>query len=128
MVDLFWLAIEPLIFRRPGYEGLIVGMRDWFGTAEEAFLYHTGYDAGIRYGKSHQEFAAKLGIKDPIQILSTISMPLYVSMGLGKPEVVEVKAKPPQALIRIYNVSSVGWLLEPKNPTAILSAEYLLVY
>lgn len=93
---------RAIIFRRPGYEGLIVGMREQFGTAGEAFLYHTGYDAGIRYGKSHQEFAAKLGIKDPIQILSKISMPLYVSMGLGKPEIVEVTAKPLRTTIRIY--------------------------
>lgn len=43
----------------------------------------------MRYGRAHQEFADKLGIKDPIQILRKISVPLYASMGLGRLEVVE---------------------------------------
>lgn len=93
---------RAIIMRKPGYEGLIVGMKAQFGTAGEAFLYHTGYETGIRYGKSHQEFAEKLGVKDPIQILRMISMPLYISMGFGKPEVVEASAKPPKAVIRVY--------------------------
>lgn len=93
---------RAIIMRRPGYEGLIVGMKAQFGTAGEAFLYHTGYEAGMRYGRSHQDFAEKLGIKDPVQILCKISMPLYASVGLGKLEVVETCAEPPRAVIRIY--------------------------
>jgi len=101
-IKLLLAGDRAVIFRKPGYKGLIVGMREQFGAAGEAFLYHCGYDAGIRYAKSHQELAAKLGITDPIQILHKISMPLYASMGLGKSEIVEVKAKPFQAIIRIY--------------------------
>ncbi|MEM1563593.1 MAG: V4R domain-containing protein [Candidatus Bathyarchaeia archaeon] len=101
-VKLLLAGDKAIIFRKPGYEGLIVGMREQFGTAGEAFLYHTGYDAGMRYGKSHQDFAAKLGIKDSIQILCKISMPLYISMGLGKPEILETRAKPFKTIIRVY--------------------------
>ncbi|MBS7608374.1 hypothetical protein KEJ52_04175 [Candidatus Bathyarchaeota archaeon] len=101
-VKLVLAGDRAIIMRRPGYEGLIVGMKTQFGTAGEAFLYHTGYEAGMRYGRSHQDFAEKLGIKDPVQILCKISVPLYASMGLGKLEVIEACAEPPRAVIRIY--------------------------
>lgn len=92
---------RTIIMRRPGYEGLIVGIKTQFGTAGEAFLYHTGYEAGMRYGRAHQEFADKLGIKDPIQILRKISAPLYASMGLGRLEVMEACVEPPRVVIRV---------------------------
>ncbi|MEM3579004.1 MAG: V4R domain-containing protein [Candidatus Bathyarchaeia archaeon] len=107
---------RAIILRRPGYEGLIVGMREQFGTAGEAFLYHIGYDAGMRYGKSHQEFADKLGIKDSIQILRDISMPLYISMGLGKSEIIEARAKPPRAIIRVYECFECELVSGAKKP------------
>lgn len=93
---------RAIIMRRPGYEGLITGMRERFGEAGEAFLYHAGYDAGIKYAQSHQDLAEKLGIKDPIQIAQKVSTPLFVSMGLGKMEIVEVTIKPFQAILRVY--------------------------
>jgi len=39
LLSLFWLLIEQSYLRRSGYEGLIIGMRDRFGTAGEAFIY-----------------------------------------------------------------------------------------
>ncbi|MDW8040129.1 MAG: hypothetical protein RMJ03_01730 [Nitrososphaerota archaeon] len=117
---------RTIIMRRPGYEGLIVGIKTQFGAAGETFLYHTGYEAGIRHGRSHQEFAGKLGIKDPVQILRKISTPLYASMGLGILEVVEANMKPPRAVIRIYKSFECELGVGAKNPIAILSAEYLL--
>lgn len=75
---------RAVILRKPGYDELITGMREQFGTAGEVFLYHTGYETGIKYGRSHQEIAAKLGVKDPIVILQKISVPLYASMGFGQ--------------------------------------------
>ncbi|MGC8939569.1 MAG: hypothetical protein ACP5IM_06505 [Candidatus Bathyarchaeia archaeon] len=49
---------RAIILRRPGYAGLITGIREQFGTAGETFLYYTGYESGIKYGKAHQEIAA----------------------------------------------------------------------
>ncbi|MDI9619278.1 MAG: hypothetical protein QFX33_00435 [Candidatus Nezhaarchaeota archaeon] len=93
---------RAIIMRRPGYEGFIVGIREKFGSAGEAFLYHTGYNAGRRYGQSHAEMAAKLGITDPVQVINRISASLCASTGYGKPEVVEASANPPQATVRVY--------------------------
>lgn len=107
---------RAIILRRPGYDGLIAGMREQFGTAGEVFLYYTGYNAGMKYGKSHQEFAAKMGIEDPIQIIQKISIPLCVSMGFGKPEIVEAGRAPPKVVLRIYECFECEVGVGAKNP------------
>ncbi|MGB9741216.1 MAG: V4R domain-containing protein [Candidatus Bathyarchaeales archaeon] len=94
---------RAIILRRPGYAGLITGIREQFGTAGETFLYYTGYESGIKYGKAHQEIAAQLGIKDPIDIMQKISIPLCTCMGLGKPEIIEATVNPPRVIVRLYD-------------------------
>ncbi|MCS7135881.1 MAG: V4R domain-containing protein [Nitrososphaerota archaeon] len=101
-VRLLLAGERAIILRRPGYEGFIVGIRERFGTAGEAFLYHTGYQAGIRYGRVHQDLASRLGIKDPIQIIHKLGVPTYASIGLGKLEIVEASPAFCRLIIRAY--------------------------
>lgn len=56
---------RAIIIRRSIYGGVSKRMREQFGTAGEAFLFHLGHSGGMEYGKSHLEMAKKLGISDP---------------------------------------------------------------
>ncbi len=94
---------RAIILRKWGYSGLISGVRERFGTGGEAFLYYFGFEAGIKYGRSHMEIGLKLGLADPIKIAQLICVHLFNSVGFGKLKIMEIKADPPKAIFRIYD-------------------------
>lgn len=107
---------RAVIMRKPGYMGLIAGVREQFGEAGEAFLYQVGFEAGLRYGRAHRELAAKLSITDPIEVLCKITGPLCPSFGLGLFEVVEANLNPPEAIIRIHDSFECELIAGAKRP------------
>lgn len=93
---------RAVIFREPGYKGLVAGIRK-FGPGIEAFLYYLGVEAGLEFGKKHREAGEKLGIIKPEEIYRIISESLFNCVGYGLMKTVKIKAKPPYAVIRVHN-------------------------
>ncbi len=52
-------------------------------TAAEALIYHIGYEMGQGAAESHLKIAEALGIDDPLEIIGTISAPLFKAFGYG---------------------------------------------
>jgi predicted hydrocarbon binding protein len=92
---------RAIILRKPGIRGLIVGVRERFGTAGEAFLYYNGFEIGMTGGKSHLGMAAELVVKDPARVFNVVSADLFSSIGYGVMEPLKVSAEPPYALVRV---------------------------
>jgi len=49
------------------------------------------------------EMGLELGIVDPIRIIQIISVNLFSCTGFGKLEIVEISARPPKAILRVYD-------------------------
>ncbi len=93
---------RAIIFRKPGYKGLLADIRK-FGPGIEAFLYYLGVEAGLELGKKHKETAKKLGIVNPEEIFRVISESMFNCVGFGLMETVEIRARPPYAIVRVHN-------------------------
>ncbi|MCX8177247.1 MAG: hypothetical protein N3F10_02995 [Candidatus Bathyarchaeota archaeon] len=95
---------RAIIIRRSIYGGVSKRMREQFGTAGEAFLFHLGHSGGMEYGKSHLEMAKKLGISDPVEIIKCLTLPLFSAVGFGRSEIIEIITYPSfRAIIRVYD-------------------------
>lgn len=93
---------RAIIFRKPGYKGLLADIRR-FGPGIETFLYYLGVEAGLEFGKKHRKAAKRLGITKPEEIHRNISESLFNCVGYGLMETVKIKTRPPYAIIRIHN-------------------------
>jgi len=93
---------RAVIFREPGYKGLLASIRK-FGPGIEVFLYYLGVEAGLEFGKKHKETAKKLGIAKPEEIYRNISESMFNCVGYGLMETVKIKTRLPYAIIRVHN-------------------------
>ncbi|MEM2816192.1 MAG: V4R domain-containing protein [Candidatus Bathyarchaeia archaeon] len=108
---------RAIIIRRSIYAGISKRMREQFGTAGEAFLFHLGHNAGMEYGKSHLEMAKKLGISDPAEIIKSVNLPLFSAVGFGRPEIIEITTHPSfKAIVRVYDCFECETGMESKKP------------
>lgn len=94
---------RAVIFRLPCLKGLLVDVRERYGTGAASLLYHFGVEAGLNLGKAHKAMGEKLGLKDNLLILREISVRLFSTVGYGNMEVVEFSNNPPYGLLRVHN-------------------------
>lgn len=92
-----------VIFRDVGLKGLLVGVRERFGSAAEAMLYYFGVEAGRELGKRHMKMGEVLSVVDRLRIYRDISVSMFNCSGYGLMEAIELSEKPPYALIRVHN-------------------------
>ena len=109
---------RTVIFRKPVYEGLLVGLRERFGSGGEAFLYHIGFEIGKRAGKSHREIARQLRVINPLEILRQISANLFKCAGFGVAQIIDSDStvKPPQLTIRVEDSFECSLSSNEKKP------------
>jgi len=94
---------KAILLRDIGIKGFVVDLRERMGSAAEAILYYLGFEAGLEFGKSHKQIGEKLGVKDNVKIFKDISASMFICVGYGIMEVVNLEENPPRGTIRIYN-------------------------
>jgi len=91
-----------IILREHGMKGIINGLRERLGSAAETIQYYVGFEAGLEFGKNHKRLAEELGIKQPSEVFSKISAPLFMSVGFGIMKILKISNGPPYAYLRVH--------------------------
>lgn len=76
---------KAIILRKTLCESFVNGVREWFCSAGEVFLYYNGLEMGINTAKEHMEIGKKLGLTELLQICK-MGATILTAVGFGKME------------------------------------------
>jgi len=104
VLDMYFFPLKmgkerAVIFGRWLYKGLLVGIREQFGSAGEAFLYYAGYNAG----KNAYELSAKLVREGEIETMGKMMKALSLMLGWAVIKKAEINSKRKIAYLRLYD-------------------------
>ncbi len=95
-------GLRGVFMRAPLWLNLVQKVREKFGSAGEAFLYHTGLDMGVSGAKEHLKVAEALGLKGPEQIITLLGASIFSTVGLGSMKIEKYTLNQPHLLISVY--------------------------
>lgn len=92
---------RSIILREAALDGLLLGMRERFGSGGKVIQYNTGFDVGLKISKQAKATAEKLGASPDPSTCRRIDAAAFQSLGYGAFEITESSDNPPHAHVRI---------------------------